>query len=60
MKRQRVLGERCGTGDQDSSEWREASWTSAHRQDDCLKLPLDGGAVLEAFQWESRASLDNA
>lgn len=33
-------------------EWREASWTSANRRDDSLKLPLDGGAVLEAFQWD--------
>lgn len=28
----------------------------ANRQDDSLKLPLDGGAVLEAFQWTQSRS----
>ena len=39
-------------GNQEFPEWREASWTSANRQAASLKLPLDGGAVLEAFQWD--------
>lgn len=51
MKRQRVPKERCGVKNQEF-ERRKNSWTLANRQDGCLKPPLDGGAVLEAFQWD--------
>lgn len=48
------LGTGVAWGAPSPSEWREAAWTYASRQADSLRLPLGGGAVLEAFQWDPK------